>query len=179
MGSSLAGGYVDEQRRIKGWMNELAFAPVDYSPTAAVDEWSRDRGVGANYFSQQAVGRLLPAAGIEMPDLSADALPARLKRVQDLMAQGDVRARRIYETIGRYFGYAVAHYLDFYTPVRHIEVLGRVMTGEGGQIILDEARQVLRHEFPGLAGAVHFFEPDEREKRHGQAAAAASLPVVR
>jgi predicted NBD/HSP70 family sugar kinase len=179
MGSSLAGGYVDDQRRIKGWMNELAFAPVDFSPTAAVDEWSRDRGVGANYFSQQAVGSLIPAAGIEMPDLAADALPARLKRVQELMAAGDVRARRIYETIGRYFGYAVAHYLDFYNPVRHIEVLGRVMSGEGGQVILDEARQVLRVEFPQSAEGVHFYEPDEREKRHGQAAAAASLPVIR
>jgi len=179
MGSSLAGGYVDEQRRIKGWMNELAFAPVDYSPAAAVDEWSRDRGVGANYFSQQAVGRLIPAAGIEMPDIPADALPARLKRVQELMAKGDVRARRIYETIGRYFGYAVAHYLDFYNPVRHIEVLGRVMSGDGGRVILDEARQVLQAEFPRIAGSVHFYEPDEREKRHGQAAAAASLPLTR
>jgi predicted NBD/HSP70 family sugar kinase len=179
MGSSLAGGYVDEQRRIKGWMNELAFAPVDYNPAAAVDEWSRDRGVGANYFSQQAVGRLIPVAGIEMPDLPADALPARLKRVQELMAKGDVRARRIYETIGRYFGYAVAHFCDFYQPIRHLEVLGRVMSGEGGQVILDEARQVLAAEFPAVAAAVHFYEPDEREKRHGQAAAAASLPVVR
>jgi predicted NBD/HSP70 family sugar kinase len=179
MGSSLAGGYVDEQRRIKGWMNELAFAPVDYGPAAAVDEWSRDRGVGANYFSQQAVGRLIPAAGIELPELPAEALPARLKRVQELMAKGDVRARRIYETIGRYFGYAVAHYLDFYTPVRHIEVLGRVMSGAGGQVILDEARRVLQAEFPEVVGTVHFYEPDEREKRHGQAAAAASLPVIR
>lgn len=179
MGSSLAGGYVDEARRIKGWMNELAFAPVDYSPTAAVDEWSRDRGVGANYFSQQAVGRLIPAAGIEMPDLLPDALPARLKRVQELMTKGDVRARRIYETIGRYFGYSVAHFCDFYKPIRHIEVLGRVMTGEGGQVILDEARRVLQAEFPELTKSVHFYEPDEREKRHGQAAAAASLPVIR
>ena len=95
------------------------------------------------------------------------------------MAKGDVRACRIYETIGRYFGYAVAHYLDFYTPVRHIEVLGRVMSGAGGQVILDEARLVLQAEFPEVVGTVHFYEPDEREKRHGQAAAAASLPVIR
>jgi len=179
MGSSLAGGYVDDARRIKGWMNELAFAPVDFSPSAAVDEWSRDRGVGANYFSQQAVGRLIPAAGIVMPDIPAEALPARLARVQELMVKGDARARRIYETIGRYFGYSVAHFCDFYTPIRHIEVLGRVMTGEGGQVILEEARRVLAGEFPELAERIHFYEPDEREKRHGQAAAAASLPVIR
>lgn len=177
MGSSLAGGYVDEDRAILGWMNELAFAPVDYNPLAAVDEWSRDFGVGANYFSQQAVGRLIGAAGIDMPDLAPDALPLRLRRVQELMADGDARARRIYETIGAYLGYTLAHYADFYHTVRHVEILGRVVTGEGGQIILDTARDILKREFPELAG-LDFYEPDEREKRHGQAAAAASLPLV-
>ena len=169
MGSSLAGGYVDVNRKIKGWMNELAFAPVDYNPAAATDEWSRDQGVGANYFSQQAVGRLIPAAGIAMEDLPADALPLRLKRVQELMAAGDERARRIYQTVGTYFGYSVAHYADFYQPLKHIEVLGRVMSGEGGRLILEGARAVLAAEFPELAKSVNFFEPDEREKRHGQA----------
>ena len=178
MGSSLAGGYVDDDRSIKGWMNELAFVPVDFNPGAAVDEWSRDFGVGANYFSQQAVARLIHAAGIEMPDIPEAAFPIRLKRVQELMKQGDSRARKIYETIGVYFGYTIAHFCDFYKKVRHIEVLGRVMTGEGGAIILNEARRVLAEEFPELAG-LDFYEPDEREKRHGQAAAAASLPLVR
>ena len=177
MGSSLAGGYVDDSKAIKGWMNELAFAPVDYNPRAAVDEWSRDFGVGANYFSQQAVARLIPAAGIDMPDIPADAFPRRLKRVQELMAAGDERARKIYETIGTYFGYSVAHYCDFYKDVRHIEVLGRVMTGEGGAIILRNAKEIIGREFPEYAN-VDFFEPDEREKRHGQAAAAASLPLA-
>ena len=178
MGSSLAGGYVDEAKRIVGWMNELAFAPVDYHPKAVVDEWSRDRGVGANYFSQQAVGRLIPVAGIDMPDLPPEALPKRLLRVQELMAAGDLRARRIYETIGRYLGYSVALYCDYYRPIRHIEILGRVMSGAGGQLILEEARNVLASEFPAIAAAVDFYEPDEREKRHGQAVAAASLPLT-
>ncbi|MCK5802959.1 MAG: ROK family protein, partial [Lentisphaeria bacterium] len=178
MGSSLAGGYVDENRRIKGWMNELAFVPVDFNPAAVVDEWSRDSGVGANYFSQQAVGRLIPEAGIEMPDIDEGALPLRLKRVQQLLADGDERARKIYQTIGTYFGYSVAHFADFYHPLRHIEVLGRVMSGEGGQLILAGAREVLAAEFPEVAETVNFFEPDEREKRHGQASAAASLPIT-
>ena len=178
MGSSLAAGYADDARCIKGWMNELAFVPVDYNPQAPVDEWSGDRGVGANYFSQQSVARLVPAAGIDMPDIPEDAFPERLKRVQELMAAGDARARAIYETIGRYFGYTVAHFCDYYRPVRHVEVLGRVMTGDGGRVILDEAREVLRAEFPELAAGLDFYEPSELEKRHGQAAAAASLPTV-
>ena len=175
MGSSLAAGYVDDKMTIKGWMNELAFAPVDYNPNAAMDEWSRDIGVGANYFSQQAVARLIPVAGIDMPDIPADKFPVRLKRVQELMAQGDERARKIYQTIGVYFGYTVAEYCSFYPTLKHLEVLGRVVSGEGGQIILDEARRVLKAEFPEIAD-IHFYEPSEREKRHGQAAAAASLP---
>ena len=110
-----------------------------------------------------------------MDDTPVDALPLRLKRVQELMAKGDERARKIYETIGVYFGYTVAEYCSFYPVIKHLEVLGRVVSGEGGQIILDMARKVLREEFPELAD-IHFYEPSEREKRHGQAAAAASLP---
>ena len=180
MGSSLAAGYVDADQQIRGWMNELAFAPVDYQPGAAADEWSGDCGVGANYFSQQAVARLIPKAGLEpeMAGIPAEAIPKRLVRVQERMAAGDDRAAAIYQTIGRYFGYTVAHYCDFYHPVRHIEVLGRVMTGDGGQLILEEARQVLDREFPKLATEIAFYEPDEREKRHGQAAAAAYLPAT-
>ena len=178
MGSSLAAGYVDDAKRIVGWKNELAFAPVDYNPRAVADEWSGDRGVGANYFSQQAVARLIADAGITIDDIPADALPKRLVRVQELMRAGDERAAKIYQTIGRYFGYTVAWYAEFYQPLRHIEVLGRVMSGEGGQMILDEARAVLKSEFPEYTKRIQFYEPNELEKRHGQAAAAASLPIA-
>ncbi|MCU0256963.1 MAG: hypothetical protein MUF60_09470, partial [Vicinamibacterales bacterium] len=67
LGSSEAAGYVDANGDITGWLNELAFAPVDYQPDAPVDEWSGDRGVGALYFSQQCVFRLAPRAGIAIP----------------------------------------------------------------------------------------------------------------
>src|SRR5262249_31769697 len=108
MGSSLAAGFVTPQGGITTWLNELAFVPVDYRPDAPADEWSGDPGVGAQYFSQQAVGRLLPPAGVELP---ADMpLPVKLEAVQKLMKQGDERARRIYETIGVYFGYNIANY---------------------------------------------------------------------
>jgi predicted NBD/HSP70 family sugar kinase len=176
MGSSLAAGFVTPQGNITSWLNELAFVPVDYRADAPVDEWSGDRGAGVQYFSQQAVGRLLAPAGIELP--SGMPLPARLEEVQRLMAAGDGRARRIYETIGVYFGYAVATYADFY-DVRNLLVLGRVMTGEGGDVILATAGRVLKEEFPELAERIRFHIPDEKQKRHGQAIAAASLPAVR
>lgn len=90
------------------------------------------------------------------------------------MAGGDSRARSIYETIGVYLGYSVAHYADLY-EIRNVLVLGRVTSGQGGEIILAEAAKVLRQEFPELAERVRLRTPDEKDKRHGQAIAAASL----
>lgn len=176
LGSSEAGGYVTPTGELTTWLNELAFCPVDWDPQAPVDEWSEDRGVGANYFSQQAVFRLAPVAGITLdPNLG----PAeRLKSVQQLLAGGDERARKIFETIGCYVGYGVAHYADFYT-LRHVLILGRVTSGEGGSIILERARAVLKTEFPDLDQHVTLHLPDEATRRVGQAVAAASLPVTR
>ena len=175
MGSSLAAGFVTPQGTITTWLNELAFVPVDYREDAPADEWSGDRGVGVQYFSQQAVGRLLGPAGIDLP--GEVPLPAKLEQVQMLMEAGDERARKIYETIGVYFGYTIAHYADFY-DFRNLLVLGRVMTGEGGDLILSVADQVLKTEFPEVAGRMRFHIPGEMEKRHGQAIAAASLPAI-
>jgi predicted NBD/HSP70 family sugar kinase len=175
MGSSLAAGYVTPQGNITAWLNELAFVPVDYRSDAPADEWSGDRGVGVQYFSQQAVGRLLAPAPIDLP---ADMpLPVKLEHVQKLMAEGDARARRIYQTIGVYFGYTIATYADFY-DVRNLLVLGRVLSGEGGDLILSVAQEVLRAEFPEIAERVRYHIPGEQEKRHGQAIAAASLPAL-
>jgi len=176
MGTSQAVGYVTPGGNITTWLSELAFAPVDYNPAAACDEWSGDYGVGAQYFSQQAVGRLLSIAGIE-----ADAklpLPEKLKLVQSLMKAGDHRARKIYETLGTYLGYALAHYSDFY-DFSHLLILGRVTSGAGGDLIIAGAKEVWRAEFPTLAARLQFHVPDEQDKRHGQAVAAASLPKLR
>ncbi|MGA2267104.1 MAG: ROK family protein [Bryobacteraceae bacterium] len=175
MGSSLAAGFVTPRGAITTWLNELAFVPVDYREDAPADEWSGDRGVGVQYFSQQAVGRLLAPAGIHLPKQMP--LPAKLEQVQALVAAGDERARKIYETIGVYFGYNIAHYADFY-EVRNLLVLGRVMSGVGGDLILSVAGRVLQEEFPEVAERIRFHIPGEKEKRHGQAIAAASLPAI-
>jgi len=159
-----------------GWLNELAFAPADYNPAAAADEWSGDSGVGVLYFSQQAVNKLLPRAGIQVPiDMP---LPDRLVEVQRLIASGDARATRIYETIGVYLGYTIALYREFY-DFEHMLVLGRVTTGAGGEVVLEKAREVLAKEFTEMAGQIELHVPDEKSRRIGQAVAAASLPTVR
>jgi len=173
LGTSLAAGYVDPDGHIRPWLNELAFAPVDYRENAPADEWSGDAGCGVQYFSQQGVARLVPLAGIKLPEEMPFA--EQLVEVQRLMATGDLRARAIYETIGTCFGYAVAHYADFY-EIRNLLILGRVTSGEGGEVILEKASTVLRDEFPELA--IRLRTPDEKDKRHGQAVAAASLPKI-
>ena len=175
MGTSEAGGYVDGSGNITGWLNELAFVPVDYCKNAMVDEWSGDYGCGVKYFSQDGVIKLAPAAGIVLDEKLSPA--EKLKVVQGLMAEGDERAAKIYETIGVYFGYAVAYYAMFY-DIKHVLVMGRVTSGEGGVIIIDKANEVLDKEFPELAKTVKVQIPDEKSRRVGQSVAAASLPEI-
>lgn len=175
MGSSEAAGYLDADGHIPGWLDELAFVPVDLNPGAAVDEWSGDRGIGANYFSQQAVNKLAPAAGIAFPD--AMTLPERLKQVQSLMDRGDERAAAIFETIGITLGFTIPWYEVFY-KFGNLLVLGRVMSGPGGKIIVDKAAEVLKAEFPETAARVRIHLLDEKSRRVGQAVAAASLPEI-
>jgi predicted NBD/HSP70 family sugar kinase len=176
LGSSEAAGYVTAGGNITGWLDEMAFAPVDFSPEASADEWSGDRGVGARYFSQQAVFRLAPRAGIEIPAGVTDA--DKLKFVQEKLEAGHEGAERIWQSIGCFMGYAVAHYADFY-DLEYVLILGRVTSGRGGPIILEGARQVLAGEFPELAERVRIQLPDEKSRRVGQSIAAASLPEVR
>ena len=175
MGSSEAVGYLNRDGRIPGYLNELAFAPVDYGADAAVDEWSGDRGVGALYFSQQAVNRLAPAAGFEFP--REMPLPERLKEVQKAMGNGHDSAADIFRTIGVYLGYSLAHYADYY-PIQSALILGRVTSGRGGEIIISTADEVLQKEFPELARKISVHVPDEKSRRVGQSVAAASLPAI-
>ena len=175
LGTSEAGGYVDHDMHIMGWLNELAFVPVDFNTNAMVDEWSGDHGCGVKYFSQDAVIKLAPAAGIHLnPDLS----PAdKLKVVQAEMEKGNPEARKIYETIGVYFGYAIAYYAMFY-EIEEVLIMGRVTSGEGGALLLEKAQAVLDVEFPELAKQVTLNIPDEQSRRVGQSVAAASLPKI-
>ena len=176
MGSSEAVGYVNEEGNITGWLNEHAFAPIDYAADAPADEWSKDIGCGVQYLTQQAVFRLAKTVGIELDE--SQTLAAKLKSVQILLEAGDERARKIWETIGCYAGYAIAHYADFY-DIKHMLILGRVTSGSGGNIVLEKANEVLAAEFPELAKKIELHLPDEKTRRVGQAVAAASLAATK
>ena len=176
MGTSQAAGYVDAQGRVSGWLNELAFAPVDLFEDAMADEWSTDIGVGCKYFSQDAVIKLAPRAGIELDSALTPA--EKLKVVQNLMEKGDSRARRIFASIGAYLAHTLKLYCRFY-DVHHMIVLGRVMSGLGGSVILETCLSILNEEYPELAQKVRVMLPDEKTRRVGQSVAAASLPELR
>ena len=176
MGTSEAVGYVDEEGRITGWLNELAFVPVDAQPEAMRDEWSGDIGCGVKYFSQDGVIKLAPRAGIELDESASPA--EKLKAVQALMAEDDPRAAKVYASIGVYLGHTLAYYYELY-GCRHVLLLGRVMSGKGGDLILDTAQKVLADEYPELTGKIVPELPDEKFRRVGQSMAAASLPEIK
>lgn len=175
MGTSEAVGYVDENGAVTGWLNELAFAPVDANPEAMADEWSGDIGCGVKYFSQDGVIKLAPRAGIELNENDAPA--QKLKAVQALMEAGDGRAEAVYRSIGVYLGHTLAFYHSFY-GLKYVLLLGRVMSGSGGDIILETCKAVLSDEYPEAAGQIVPTLPDEKARRVGQSVAAASLPAL-
>jgi len=172
MGTSEAVGYVDAEGRITGWLNELAFVPVDAAPNAMIDEWSGDIGCGVKYFSQDSVIKLAPRAGIELDEKLSPA--EKLKVVQGLMAEDDERAAKVYESIGCYLGHTLAYYHDLYS-FKHVLLLGRVMSGKGGDLLLETCKKVLADEYPAVNEAIHLALPDEKFRRVGQSMAAASL----
>ena len=176
MGTSEAVGYVDKDKNVLGWISELAFAPVDLSKDAMQDEWSTDFGVGCKYFSQDAVIKLAPRAGIELDPALTPA--EKLKVVQKLMEADDKRAQAVFKDIGTYLAHTVVLYNKFY-DIQHLMLLGRVMSGKGGDTILATCQEVLKNEWPALYEKCEVMLPDENTRRVGQSAAAASLPDIR
>ena len=175
MGTSEAVGYVNTDGNVLGWINELAFAPVDLSENAMQDEWSTDFGVGCKYFSQDAVIKLAPAANII---LDPENTPAeKLKVVQALANEGNEDALDIYRSIGCYLAHTLVLYSNFY-EIETLLVLGRVASGDGGDLLISECNRILEEEYPELAAKINVTLPDEKMRRVGQSVAAASLPEL-
>ena len=174
MGTSEAAGYVDADGNITGWLNELAFAPVDLQDDAMVDEWSGDKGCGVKYFSQDGVIKLAPRAGLNLDESLSPA--EKLKAVQLELDKGNDNVRDIYRSIGVYLGHTLAYYAMYY-EIGDVLLLGRVMSGEGGDLILAEATRVLSEEYPEC-NDMELHLPDEKIRRVGQSVAAASLPKI-
>lgn len=168
LGTSEAGGYVDKERNINGWMNELAFVPIDVDANAVIDEWSGDAGCGAKYLSQDAAIRLAEQEGL--PVDSAATLAEKLKIIQKYAENGDKKALRIFDKIGVYLGEAITFYNKFY-DIKSVMLLGRVTSGKGGEILVERAREILKINNIDNKLVI----PDEHTRRLGQAYAAALL----
>jgi predicted NBD/HSP70 family sugar kinase len=175
MGTSLAAGYVDATGQVGSYLNELAFCPVDYGESAPLDEWSRDRGCGVQYFSQQAVFRLADESGMDVPE-NLDA-SEKLRWVQRLADQGDARALAIFRRVGQYLGHTVPLWRRFY-DFSHLLLLGRVVSGVAGSCMVEEVQRVMDHHPALQENPVFLHVPDETFKRHGQAIVAASVPQL-
>ncbi len=174
MGTSEAAGYINAEGGLNGWLSELAFAPVDFSPSAMRDEWSGDIGVGCKYFSQDAVIKLAEYGGYTFEEGLSPA--QKLKVIQKLAEEGDALALAVFGDIGSYLAHTVPFYARFY-DVRHILLLGRVMSGRGGNVILAQCKKTLEEEYPAYA-SLDISTPDEASRRVGQSIAAASLPKL-
>ncbi len=176
MGTSEAAGFVDDRGYITGWLNELAFAPVDLAPDAMRDEWSGDIGCGVKYFSQDGVIKLAGRAGI---DLGGAATPAeKLKVVQKLAEAGDEAALTVFSDVGVYLGHTLPFYRVLY-GYTNVLLLGRVLSGAGGERLVQSAERVLREEYPEDEKRIKLRLPDEKSRRVGQSVAAASLPELK
>ena len=158
MGTSEAVGYINKDGGLNGWLSELAFVPVDYNENSMVDEWSGDYGCGVKYFSQDSVIKLAENGGFKFEEGLSPA--EKLKVIQKLMANGDPLAKTIYEDIGIYLGYTLPYYAMFY-DIKHVLLLGRVTSGEGGNIVIEKAKEVLAAEFPELKFELEM--PDENK----------------
>ena len=173
MGTSEAVGYVNADGYVTGWLNELAFSPVDANPGAMEDEWSGDIGCGVKYLSQDGIIKLGEKAGI---DLSAGNTPAeKLKIVQALAEKDDEVALGVYESLGCYLAHILVYYSDFY-DYKNVLLLGRVTSGKGGEKVIAECKRVLKDEYPEFK--VNMVLPDENNRRLGQSVAAAGLPEL-
>ena len=179
MGTSQAGGYITKQGTLTGWLNELAFMPVDFNPNAMKDLWTGDIGIGEKYFSQEAVIKLALNAGIKFEDGMTPA--NKLKYVQNLFESANEKDKKLAEDIfsdlGIYLGYTIPLYCHFY-DFQDLLVLGRVVSGKGGNIMVDKAKEVLKNVFPELAKKIQIRIPDEKSRRVGQSVAAAYLPRI-
>merc|ERR1711972_1240199 len=145
--------------------------------------------MGGVYLGQRAATRLAKKGGIDLP---ADMMPDHpnmnqashvphaqcLKLIQAAMKdpKKEPQARKIYETVGVYLGYSIALYCEHY-PLDHLMIMGRVSSGDGGQVMLDKAKEVIKTEFPQYQH-IQFHTPDEHFKRVGQCIAAAALPPL-
>merc|ERR1712183_143159 len=193
MGSSEGGGYANFDGNLMGWINELCYIKLDMNPTAPTDPWTKGahRGISHMYLGQR--GATKNAHKIcEVPEnykyphpdmctIKHEDHAQCLKLIQQAMKDNPDKASELYKTCGVYLGYGLAQYCDkeMAAPyeIEHVMILGRVSKGDGGDLMLKTASEVLEKEFPDLP-KITFHTADDHFKAVGQCIAAAALPKI-
>eukprot|EP00933_Yihiella_yeosuensis_P030759 TRINITY_DN2433_c2_g1_i1.p1 TRINITY_DN2433_c2_g1~~TRINITY_DN2433_c2_g1_i1.p1 ORF type:complete len:490 (+),score=133.22 TRINITY_DN2433_c2_g1_i1:100-1569(+) len=187
MGSSEGAGYANADGNLVGWINELCYVRLDLNPEAPTDPWTKGmhRGMSHMYLGQRGATKLAAKAGVPVPDnyvyphpdlctMKHEDHAKCLKLIQKAMVDDPEHTKKLYITQGTYLGYALAQYCEFY-KIDHVMILGRVSKGDGGDLMLATAKNVLRKEFPQFQH-IQFHTADDKFKAVGQCIAAAALP---
>ncbi len=170
MGTSEAGGYIDSDFGLAGWLNELAFVPIDLYEGAEKDEWSGDIGCGVKYLSQDGMIKLAKMSGIELDSFKTPT--DKLTYLQELLDCKDPRVYNVLKDLGAYLAYALKTYSEFY-HIDSVILAGGVTSGERGEVIISRCKEVLKTQFPELKIDVFFL--DGKLRRIGNSITAAFL----
>mmetsp|Transcript_86996 Transcript_86996/g.211103 ORF Transcript_86996/g.211103 Transcript_86996/m.211103 type:complete len:656 (-) Transcript_86996:104-2071(-) len=191
MGSDEGAGYANKDGNLTGWINEMGYVRIDFSPSGARNPWDGGVHTGCShmYLGQRGATKLAAKGGVPVPENyvypHADMLTIKhevhaqcLKMIQEAMKDPEKEAEvtKLYETIGVYLGYTLAQYTEFY-PIDHVMLLGRVSKGKGGDVMLATAKKVLTEEFPDIN--ITFHTADDHFKAVGQCIAASALPTLK
>lgn len=169
----LTAGFLDNEGNLTGWLNELAYMPINLSPDGPTHEATADVGCGSNYFSEEGVIRLARLAGIDVDE--SLTMREQLRVVQTQAEQGTSKSKLVFNSLGTFLGHTLAYYHSLYS-FQLVLLLGRVMLGAGGDLIFNAAQKVLAKDYPVIASNMVISLPDENNRSVGQAVAAASMP---
>jgi len=190
MGSSEGGGYANKDGNLMGWFNELCYMKLDMNPDAPTDPWTKEnhRGTSHMYLGQRGATKNAHKV-VEVPENyvypHADMCTIKhedhaqcLKLIQAGVKKDETKDKvmDLYKTCGVYLGYGLAMYQESY-DIENVMILGRVSKGEGGDLMLKTASEVLEKEFPNNP-KITFHVADEKFKAVGQCIAAAALPPL-
>lgn len=165
LGTSLAGGYV-KNGFLYPYLNELSKVPVNFSSFAKRHYQLGIKGSASEYLSQKGIIALTEESGVELKG----TLPEKLLMVQVLAEQGNDEVLQAYRTFGKRLGSCVL-YFSLFLDFSCVFLLGRVLSGKGGETLLESANEYLASKGSELT----LFSADERFKRLGQAYVAACL----
>lgn len=170
LGTSFAAGYA-KNGFLLNWANELSKVSIDYNPEARAHYILNIQGSSSEYLSQKGIVRLLENNGVQ---LEGETLPKKLVSIQKMAEEGNKIVLDAYHDMGIYLGSAIMFFTMFY-KIDSVMLLGRVLTGKGGEILTNTASSYLKERGVNI----EVFTCDENFKRLGQSYIAASMPRIK